>query len=168
MSEKTTNSNFKYRQFNAIFTNKAILRPIRVKRVMKQLQLDLIEMRSQAAEYNGKSYRYILSLMDIFSRFHWLVSLQRKFPSDVAFELNRIFMEHGLPDRLRADNGGEFKKDVIKVNKYNLDIGLCVIFFKGLFSQNFLHLNAHRRFNDLQIIKRENVPYFYNLLQMLL
>ena len=102
------------------------------------------------------------------NRFHWLVSLQRKFPSDVAFELNRIFMEHGLPDRLRADNGGEFKKDVIKVNKYNLDIGLCVIFFKGLFSQNFLHLNAHRRFNDLQIIKRENVPYFYNLLQMLL
>ena len=67
-------------------------------------------MRLQAAKFNGKSYRYILSLMDIFSRFHWLVPLQRKFASHVAFHLNRIFMEHGPPDRLQADSGGEFKK----------------------------------------------------------
>ena len=172
---KITNNNFKYRQFNAKFTNKAIPRPIRVKRVMEQLQLDLVDMRSQAVEYNGKSYRYILSLMDIFSRFHWLVPLKRNFASNVAFYLNRIFMEHRPPDKLQTDNGGEFKKDVIKVNKYNLDItlifgkcGLCVIFFKELFSQNFFHLTPHRRFNDLQVLKRKNFPYFYNLLQMLL
>ena len=91
---------------------------------MEQLQLDLVDMRSQAVEYNGKSYRYILSLMDIFSRFHWLVPLQRKFASHVAFHLNRTFTEHEPPDRLQTDNGGEFKKHVIKVNKYNLDITL--------------------------------------------
>ena len=113
--------------------------------------------------------------MVIFSRFHWLVPWQIKFASHVAFHLNRIFMEHEPPDRLQKDNGGEFKKDVIKVNKYNLDITLifgkcsfCVIFFKELFSQNFRHLNTHRRFNDLQVLKRKNFPYFYNLLQMLL
>ena len=141
MSEKRIvkiTNNFKYRQFNAKFTNKAIPRPIRVKRVMEQVQLDLVDMRSQAVEYNGKSYRYILSLMDIFSRFHWLVPWQIKFASHVAFHLNRMFMEHEPPDRLQKDNGGEFKKDVIKVNKYNLDItlifgkcGLCVIFSKS-------------------------------------
>ena len=60
---KITNNNFKYRQFNTNFTNKAIPRPIRVKRVMEQLQLDLVDMRSKAVEYNGKSYRYILSLI---------------------------------------------------------------------------------------------------------
>ena len=69
---KNFNNNFKYRQFNTKFTSKAILHPIRVKRVTEQLQLDLDDMRSQAVEYNGKSYRYIL-LMDIFSRFRWLV-----------------------------------------------------------------------------------------------
>ena len=91
---------------------------------MEQLQLDLVDMRSQVVEYNGKSYRYILSLIDIFSRFHWLVPLQRKFASHVAFHLNRTFTEHEPPDRLQTDNGVEFKKHVIKVNKYNLDITL--------------------------------------------
>ena len=57
---KITNKNVKYHQFNAKFTNKAILRPIRVKRVMEQLQFDLVDMRSQAVEYNGKAYYYSL------------------------------------------------------------------------------------------------------------
>ena len=120
---KITNNNFKYRQFNTKFTNKAILRPIRVKRVMEQFHLDLFDMKSQAVEYNSKSYRYILSLMNIFSRFYWLiVPLQWEFASHVAFHLNIKFMDHGPPDRFQTSNGDEFRKDVIKVNKYNLDI----------------------------------------------
>ena len=59
---------------------------------MKQLQLDLVDMNLQAVKYNGKSYRYILSMMDIFSRFHWLVPLQRKCTSHGAFYLNRKFI----------------------------------------------------------------------------
>ena len=91
---KTTKNNFKYRQFNSKFTNKAIPHPTRIKRAMEQLLLDLVDMRSQAVEYKGKSYCYIvISLTDIFSRFHWLVPLQRKFASQVAFHLNRIFMD---------------------------------------------------------------------------
>ena len=93
---------------------------------MEQLQLGLVDMRSQAVEYNGKSYRYILSQMDIFNRFYWLAPLQRKFASHVAFHLNRILMEHEPPDRLQMDHGGEFKKDVIKSNKYNLHIALIL------------------------------------------
>ena len=77
---------------------------------MEQLQFDLVDMRSQAVEYNGKSYYYILSSIDIVSRIHWLDMLQRKFASHVDFHLNRIFMEHGLHDRLQTDSGGEFKK----------------------------------------------------------
>ena len=74
---KITDNSFQYRQFNAKFTKKAIPLRNRVKRVMKQFQLDLVDMNLQALKYNGKSYRYILSLMDIFSRLHWLVPLQR-------------------------------------------------------------------------------------------
>ena len=133
---------------------------------MEQLQLDLVDMRSQVLEYNGKSYRYILSLIDIFSRFHWLVPLQRKFASHVAFHLNRTFTEHEPPDRLQTDNGGEFKKHVIKVNKYNLDITLNC--WEMRLICNFLNLNTRRRFNDLQVLKRKIFSYFYNILQMLL
>ena len=55
-----TNNNFKYRKFNAKFTNKAVPQPVKATQVMSQLQLDLVNMKSQAVSWKGKSYRYIL------------------------------------------------------------------------------------------------------------
>ena len=59
---KITDISLKYRHFNAKFVNKGILRTVRVKSVMEQLQLDLVDLRSQTVEHNRKSYRHILSL----------------------------------------------------------------------------------------------------------
>ena len=112
---KITNNKFKYRKYNAKFTNKAIPRPVRAKEILQQIQIDLVNLSSQRVEYDGIVYRYILSIMDVFSRFHWLAPLERKFPSHVSLHLERIFAEHGPPSRLQSDNGGEFKKEVIKV-----------------------------------------------------
>ena len=97
------------------FLNKAIPRTVRVSSVMKQVQIDLINLSSQRVEYEGKIYRYVLSVMDVFNRFHWLSPLQRKFPHDFAEQLFKMFSEHGPPDRVQSNNGGEFKKDVNKV-----------------------------------------------------
>ena len=85
---------------------------------MSQLQIDLVDMRSQEVNIDGRRFRYILSLMDIFSRFHWLIPLERKLSSHVAPALEKIFSEHGPPDRLQSDNGGEFKKEVVKVFQF--------------------------------------------------
>ena len=95
--------------------NEAIPQPVRVSSVMEQVQIDLINLSSQRVEYEGKVYRYVLSVMDIFSRFHWFSLLQRKFPHHVAEQLFKIFSKHGNPDWVQNDNGGEFKKDVKKV-----------------------------------------------------
>ena len=73
-------------------------------------------MKSQTALWKGKSYCYILLLMDIFSQFHWLDPLQRKYPH-AAPHLDEFFSVHGPPDRPQSDHGGEFKKEVIKVAK---------------------------------------------------
>ena len=51
---------------------------------MSQLQLEVVSMKSQVVSWKGKTYRYILSLMDIFSKFQWLVPLQRMYPSHVV------------------------------------------------------------------------------------
>ena len=74
--------------------------------------MDLIDMKNMQVEYKGKTYRYILSLMDLFSRFHWLAPLERKKSSLVKKELQRIYSVHGKPERLQSDNGREFKKEV--------------------------------------------------------
>ena len=83
--------------------------------MMEQVQIDLINLSCQSVEYEGKVYRYVLLVMNVFSRFHWLSPLQRKSPHHVAEQLFKMFSEHGPPDRVQSDNGGEFKKDVKKV-----------------------------------------------------
>ena len=70
-------------------------------------------------EYKGKTYLYILSLMDLFSRFHWLAPLERKKSSFVKKELKRIYTLHGIHEYIQSDNGGEFKKDVKSCCKKN-------------------------------------------------
>ena len=110
-----TNKHVKYRKFNVKFWNKVIPRPVRVPSVMEQVQIDLINLSSQSVEYEGKVYRYVLSVMNVFSRFHWLSPLQRTSPHHVAEQLFKMFSEHGPPDRVQNDNGGELKKDVKKV-----------------------------------------------------
>ena len=80
---------------------------------MERHQIDLVDMKTEAVEFDGVIYRYILTLQDIFSRYLWLRPLSRKKSSAVASEISRIFREHGPPKILQCDNGGEFKKCVI-------------------------------------------------------
>ena len=51
-----------------------------------------------AVAYKGKPYKYILTLLNVFSRFQWLYPLESKHSSGVK--------------KLKNDNGGEFKKHV--------------------------------------------------------
>ena len=84
---------------------------------MERHQVNLVDMINEEVEVNGKSYRYILTLQDIFSRYLWLRPLSRKSSSSVAFELKQIYREHGPPKILQCDRGGEFRRHVIKANQ---------------------------------------------------
>ena len=85
----------KYRMFNAKFLSKPKLRPVIVKDVQKQHQIDLVNLSNMRITLNGKTYRYILSLMDVFSRYHWLRALETKHPSRIAYYLKKIYNEQG-------------------------------------------------------------------------
>ena len=47
-------------------------------------------MKSQAIQCQGKTYRYILSLLDVFSRFHWLCLLQTNHSRGVKENIKKI------------------------------------------------------------------------------
>ena len=53
------------RKFNVKFTNKARPRPVRVKAIHDQHQIDLINMKNMTVVYKGKSYKYILCILSI-------------------------------------------------------------------------------------------------------
>ena len=105
------------RKYNVKFTNKARPRPVRVKGVHEQHQIDLVNMRGTSVNCKGKTYKYILSLLDVFSRFHWLCPLESKHSIGIKKKLKKIYSVHGLPKILQSDNGAEFKKYVQKFCK---------------------------------------------------
>jgi len=65
-----------------------------------------------SVKLNGQLYRYVLTVIDIFSRFVWLRPLKSKSSKEVAKELESIYVEHGAPRIIQSDQGGEFKKAV--------------------------------------------------------
>ena len=69
-------------------------------------------MKSQALQFQGKTDRYILSLLDVFSRFHWLCPLQAKHSCRVKENIKKIFAVHSILQTLQSDNGKEFKGSV--------------------------------------------------------
>lgn len=92
-----------------LFQNKAPLRPIKAYKVQERHQVDLVSMASLPASIDGDTYKYIMSVIDIFSRFVFLRPLQTKESAEVAEHLLDIYNEHGPPEILQSDQGTEFK-----------------------------------------------------------
>ena len=59
---------------------------------------------------NGHLYRYVIPVIDVFSRFLLLRPLESKSSQVIASELEYIYMEHGSPEIIQCDQRGEFKK----------------------------------------------------------
>ena len=71
--------------------NKATLKPIRARDVYVRHQIDLMDMGSKGlVKLNGQLYRYVLTVIDIFSRFVWLRPLKSKSIKEVAKKLGSI------------------------------------------------------------------------------
>ena len=76
-----------------------------VSHIDSQWDGDLMDM-SSLAKYNNH-YRYILLLIDIFSRFVWAVPLKNKSAIEVVKGLKRVFDTGRKPKLLRTDRGFE-------------------------------------------------------------
>ena len=55
---------------------------------------DLIDM--QAFSNNKNGIKYLQTIIDIFSKFVWIIPLKRKTGQKVANAFSRILKEHGL------------------------------------------------------------------------
>ncbi|KAF0526616.1 retrotransposon nucleocapsid protein [Gigaspora margarita] len=53
-------------------------------------------------------FDYVLTLIDIFSRYVWAISLKDKEGNTIHGELVNIFKNFGPPTKLQADNRSEF------------------------------------------------------------
>ena len=90
----------------------------------EQHQFDLLYMRHNLFE--GNIYKYILTGINVASRYKVSRPLRTKNSSEVAFLLEAIYKKGGVfkyPKVFQCDNGSEFKNEVAKLlEKHNVDI----------------------------------------------
>ena len=109
------NSQQTSQQLHPNFINKQPLKPVTSHRVMDQIQMDIVDMQRSPAESMGSTYKYVLVVLDVFSRFIFLRPLQSKSSTEIATYVVQLFSDIGPPKIVQTDQGTEFKGVVEKV-----------------------------------------------------
>jgi Integrase core domain/Chromo (CHRromatin Organisation MOdifier) domain len=78
----------------------------------QQWQGDLVEMIPYAGVNDGN--KYILTLIDLFSRHAWAEPLKNKTGEEVAAAFRRVFAQGRQPQRLQTDDGREFDNRIVQ------------------------------------------------------
>lgn len=119
-------------------------------------EMDLIDM--QKFSRNNKGNRYIIAVIDCFSRFAWCVPIKRKIPSEIIRAFDVIFSKTTRrPIKIQSDKGKEFDNRALKKYfiehemRYNttrdpaIKASICERFIrtiKGIIFKYFTHTDA--------------------------
>ena len=69
-------------------------------------QADLVDMQGYSRSNNG--FKYLLTVIDIFSKYAWAVPLKSKTGVDQLAAFKSILDRGRTPNNLHVDQGGEF------------------------------------------------------------
>jgi len=82
-----------------------VQKPVITLSKLDRLEVDLIDMTTWAG--SNSSRRYVVSIIDCFSKYAWLLPITQKKAEKVLEVLGPFLKEH-TPKVLQSDNGGEF------------------------------------------------------------
>ena len=119
--------------------------PTLVFKINEQFVMDLVDLQ-KLAKYN-KGYKFLLTVIDVLSKFAWVEPLKSKSATAMVEALQRLWTRLGdrLPEKVQTDSGGEF---------YNAKVQA---FFK---KQEVNHFSTH---GDPHVIIRFIVVFKKNL-----
>lgn len=106
--ETLRNCNGTCKRLQALKTRNPPPKLIRTYSIMERVEIDLIEMYGPKSPFKDTAqhgYRLILSVVDCFSKYCWLIPLSNKKADTVAGALQHVFVEYGCPELLHSDNG---------------------------------------------------------------
>lgn len=113
-------------------------------------QADLVEMQPYARENQG--YRYLLTVIDVFSKFAWAQPVRRKTGQDVTSAMETILKQGRIPTKLHTDNGKEFYNSIFQslMEKHKIKLYSTYSNLKASIIERFnrtLKTNMWRRFS---------------------
>jgi len=103
----------------------------------EQWQADLADVSLLAQQNNG--YRFLLCVVDIFSRYAWVRPLRTKTGKEVAAAFKDIFDEGRIPKRVQTDQGKEFEnRDVLRLfSEYDIELFSVKSAYKAAIVERF-------------------------------
>ncbi len=90
-------------------TKKKVFIPITAPYAGYNYQMDLMDM----GKIKYKIYRFVLCVIDVYSRFAWAIALKDKTAESVAEGFEKI-LQDGVPVKVGSDNGKEFLNSKMK------------------------------------------------------
>lgn len=75
-------------------------------------QADLVDMTAYTQFNNG--YKYLLTIVDIFSKYAWVVATRTKSGKDVTNAMDSVLAKGRVPRKLHVDRGKEFYNNEFK------------------------------------------------------
>lgn len=110
----------------------------------EQWQADLAEV-GLIANYN-RNYRYILTVIDIFSRYAWARPLKSKRGEEVAAAFKSIFDEGRVPKRVQTDQGREFENRHVRAlfDLHHIELFSVKSAYKAALVERFNRTLKHR------------------------
>ncbi len=105
--------------------------------VDEQWQADLADVTLIAGENDG--YRFILTVIDIFSRYAWARPLKSKRGVEVAAAFKDIFDEGRIPRRIQTDQGKEFENREVRnlFQEHNIELFSVKSAYKAAMVERF-------------------------------
>ena len=83
---------------------------------------DLVEM-GKFSKWN-KGIKFLLTVIDVFSKYGWIITLKTKKGEEVTLAFTKIFKEGRIPKFLWTDKGSEFYNIHMKklLDKHNIKL----------------------------------------------
>jgi len=143
------------------------IKPILLRQPGKTFQMDLIDM----GDYKDRLWRYILTVIDAFSRKAYALPLTDKTSDKVSEAFQKIYRDNDLNEMrvMQSDNGGEFEsvldgylqgRNIVHIRgipRRPQSQGIVERFngtLKTLIFQNMLATRSKRWADDLQLLLR--------------
>ena len=112
-------------------------RRVIVSKIDDQWQADLVDMQKNKSQ--NKNFNYILTVIDIFSKFAWAIPIKNKTGDSITRAFEIIFKDR-IPTKLHTDKGLEF------INKST----------QNLFKRKGIHWFATENETKAQVVERFN------------
>ena len=136
-------------------------RKYEIRSIDETWQADLVEMIPYFKE--NKGFRYLLTVIDIFSKHAWAVPVKSKSGNDVSLAMSTILKQGRVPTNLQTDQGKEFYNSHFqnlmkkyKINLYsshsNLHASICERFNRTLKNKMWIQFSNRGNYKWLDIL----------------